>query len=431
MHRPLAILAFLGALLMAGAAAARDVHAKPGQALQPLLATLQAGDVLILAAGRYDGGLRIDRAITLRGNAGARIMAPGSGDAIRVTVPGVVLEGLDIRGWGADLTDMNAGVFIERRAARTVVRDSHLQGPGFGIWVDGTDDVRILRNRIQGDPGLRSQDRGNGVHLYNVHGALVADNEVWQTRDGIYIDTSNHNTLRGNYLHDLRYGVHYMYSYYNTVADNHTQRTRTGYALMQSKYLTVTGNRSEDDGNYGILMNFITHSEIRGNRIVGVHRNRSYSQARATGADGKALFLYNSLFNTIAGNLFADSDIGVHMTAGSENNTLTGNAFIGNREQVKYVATRRQEWSKDGRGNYWSDYLGWDADGDGRGDTPYEPNDAMDRILWKHPAARLLMSSPAVEILRWVQRDFPVLRPEGVQDSHPLMESPVNPAEGA
>jgi nitrous oxidase accessory protein len=258
--------------------------------------------------------------------------------------------------------------------------------------------VRLLGNRIQGRPELRSQDRGNGIHLYNVHGAVVAGNEVWQTRDGIYIDTSNYNTLRSNYLHDLRYGVHYMYSYHNAVVDNRTRHTRTGYALMQSKYLTVTGNRSEDDDNYGILMNFITHSEIRANRIVGVHRNRSYSGAAA---------------------------------AGSEDNTLVGNAFIDNREQVKYVATRRQEWSQAGRGNYWSDYLGWDADGDGLGDTVYEPNDAVDRILWKHPAARLLLNAPAVEILRWVQRDFPVLRPEGVRDSHPLMQSPVAPAEGA
>ena len=37
---------------------------------------------------------------------------------------------------------------------------------------------------------------------------------------------------------------------------------------------------------------------------------------------------------------------------------MTGNAFVGNRTQVKYVGTRDVEWSFEGRGNYWSDHPG-------------------------------------------------------------------------
>ncbi|MDE2089933.1 MAG: copper-binding protein, partial [Gammaproteobacteria bacterium] len=94
------------------------------------------------------------------------------------------------------------------------------------------------------------------------------------------------------------------------------------------------------------------------------------------------------------------------------------------RVQVKYVEYRPQEWSRRGRGNYWSDYLGWDLNGDGIGDVPYLPNDAVDRILWDYPLSRLLMNSPTLETLRWVQNQFPVLQPPGVQDSYPLMKSP-------
>ena len=66
-----------------------------------------------------------------------------------------------------------------------------------------------------------------------------------------------------------------MYSYSNEISGNHTRSTRTGYALMQSKYLTVTHNRSENDRNYGILMNFITNSTITDNRVEGVQSGRS------------------------------------------------------------------------------------------------------------------------------------------------------------
>ena len=106
--------------------------------------------------------------------------------------------------------------------------------------------------------------------MYAVHGARVIGNQVRETRDGIYIDTSSGNLLQGNVLEDLRYGVHYMFANDNRLLDNVTRRTRTGYALMQSRQLTVIGNRSEQDQNYGILMNYITYSTLRDNFVTDV-----------------------------------------------------------------------------------------------------------------------------------------------------------------
>lgn len=88
------------------------------------------------------------------------------------------------------------------------------------------------------------------------------------------------------------------------------------------------------------------------------------------------------------------------------------------------MATRTQFWAEDGKGNYWSDYLGWDRNQDGLGDVPYEPNDNVDRLLWKYPEAKVLMFSPAVDTLRWVQDAFPVVKSAGVSDPHPLMRIP-------
>ena len=63
--------------------------------------------------------------------------------------------------------------------------------------------------------------------------------------------------------------------------------------------------------------------------------------------------------------------------------------------------------------------------GDGLGDVPYEPNDNVDRLLWMYPQVRLLMNSPSIEMLRWVQHAFPMMKSPGVQDSHPLMRMPT------
>ncbi|MBW7470969.1 nitrous oxide reductase family maturation protein NosD [Marinobacter sp. M216] len=347
------------------------------------------------------------------------------GNAVEIQAEGVTFRGCLVRNWGDNLNELDAGIFVAREARGAVVQGNRLQGPAFGVWLDATPDVTVRNNTIRGDASMRPNDRGNGIHLFNTTGALVEDNDIRQTRDAIYIETANHNAIRNNVMADLRYGIHYMYSMDNLIEGNVTRGTRTGYALMQSKRLRVLNNRSENDENYGILMNFITQSELRGNVVTGVSQGQTAGVAIG-GAEGKAVFIYNSLYNTFAGNVFADSNIGIHLTAGSEDNQVFGNAFVNNQQQVKYVATRTQEWSREGEGNYWSDYLGWDRNQDGVGDVPYEPNDNVDRLLWKYPEARILMFSPAVDTLRWVQDAFPVVKSAGVSDSHPLMRIPTD-----
>lgn len=406
-------------LLLAGAVLAdpRPITELP---LEP------AGDgQWLLPAGEYRGQFIIDQPMHLRCKTGATFDGQGQGSLVTLGAPGVTFEGCSLRNWGRDLTAMDAAIFIQPKATGAVVRDNHLQGPGFGIWLDNVSGAQVLGNQIQGDPGTRTQDRGNGIHVYLSKDALVSGNHVWHTRDGIYIDASTNCTVKDNLFEEVRYAVHFMWSNGTNVIGNLTRRTRTGYALMQSHHLTVTGNRSEQDQNYGILMNYITYSTIRDNVVSDVQSGDTGGDSMISGGEGKALFIYNSLFNTIERNHFARSGLGIHLTAGSEDNRIAGNAFVGNQQQVKYVATRTQEWSADGRGNYWSDYLGWDRNDDGLGDVAYEPNDNVDRLIWTYPQVRLLMNSPGIELLRWVQRAFPVLKSPGVQDGHPLMQLPT------
>lgn len=402
--------------------------AKPGgQPLQQMLDAARAGDTVRLTPGIYEGNFTVETSIELIGEEGAILDGQGQGSVLSVLAPGARVHGLHIRNDGANLNEIDSGIFVATDATGAVIENNRIEARGFGIWLDAAADVRVEGNRISGDTSLRSQDRGNGLQLFNVTGAEIIGNEVWEARDGIYIDVSDNNRLIGNLLRDQRYGVHYMFSHSNEVRDNETRNNRLGYALMQSRQLEVIGNRSIGDQNYGFLLNFIVDSVIAENVSIEAQRGGVASAPDGhaiSGAEGKAFFVYNSLFNEIRDNLFARTEIGIHMTAGSEDNEFYGNAFVGNESQVKYVALREQEWSHKGRGNYWSDYLGWDLSGDGIGDIPYEPNDSVDRLIWTYPMAKILMNSPAVQVLRWVQREFPVLRPPGVRDSHPLMTLP-------
>lgn len=396
--------------------------------MQKMIADAKAGDIIHLAPGLYKGGVLVDKPLTLQGESGAIIDAGGKDDVIRVEATDVTIRGLTLRNSGFNLTRMNAAVHGARGAHRLLVEGTTMEDNAFGVWIWHSNDVRVLNNRIRGDARYASQDRGDGIRLFNVDTGLFSHNTVWDTRDGIYVDTSRDLEFSFNRFHDLRYGIHYMFAHHGRIIGNHTTRTRSGYALMMSRDLVVDGNTSSNDKNYGILLNFITYSTITNNKVSGVtgwSGPVKMEHGVVLGADGKAVFIYNSLHNTISGNTFADSEIGIHLTAGSEFNEIHGNTFMRNRFQVKYVASRQQEWSREGRGNFWSDYLGWDLGSDGIGDQVYEPNDGIDKLLWKYPLAKMLMNSPAIQTLRWVQSQFPILRSPGVQDSHPLMRPPT------
>lgn len=396
----------------------------PNDDLQFVINNAVDGDIIELSEGDYFGNFIINKPLTLNCKTNAKINGNHQKNTIIIKAKNTTIKNCTILNWGDNLTDMNAGLFIEKIATNIHIENNYIKGDTFGMWLDSPSNAKIINNRIEGNLSIRSQDRGNGIHLFNVTNALVKNNEVWHTRDGIYIDTSNNNQLIGNKLHDLRYGIHYMYSYSNRVEGNHTYNTRTGYALMQSKYLTVINNISENDSNYGILMNYIVHSEISGNQMINTKQPLGVNGKREDyGAEGKGLFIYNAHFNTLSNNLITKSDIGIHLTAGSEGNKIFNNYFVKNRQQVKYVANRKVEWSFEKKGNFWSDYQGWDRNTDGYGDEPFEPNDGIDKVLWKYPAANLLINSPAIQTLRWVQKEFPVLKSPGITDSYPKMKN--------
>jgi len=389
--------------------------------LQQQLDNSSNGDTVLLNAGTYQGNFTLQHSITLSGKNGAVIDALGQGHALQLLASNITVANLNIINWGDDLTEQNAGIYSDKSSKNIIIKNNNLEGDGFGIWVQRADSVLIENNQIKGNTTLRSADRGNGIQLSSVKNALVKNNSVTQTRDGLYIINSQDSELRANTMFNLRYGVHYMYSHHNKVINNLTYNTRAGYALMSSKHLTVKGNETRDSEDYGFLMNFITFSTITDNRIFNVWTK---PENKVLGREGKGLFVYNSAYNTISYNRVERAEIGIHLTAGSENGKVFGNSFINNPVQVKYVSNSRQEWSQGGIGNYWSNYLGWDLDGSGTGDTPFEPNDAIDKLVWQYPEAKVLLDSPTILLLRWVQNQFPILKPGGVKDSFPLMNQP-------
>jgi nitrous oxidase accessory protein len=403
-----AILAMLPPIL--ASAAERDVPAEPG-ALIAAIAGASPGDVLVLAPGRHDGPVSLAAPITLEGGGAARIEGDGRGSVIVISGEDVTVRGLEITGSGSDHPSVDAGVKLQRTARRALVEGNRIEGNLVGVHVFGARDSVVRGNTIIGRQNPRMNDRGNGIYVWSAPGTVAEGNDIRFGRDGIFANASRKNIFRDNLMRDLRFAVHFMYTPDSEVAGNTSVGNTLGFAIMFSDRVTVADNLSLSDRTHGVMLNFANSGEVRGNLVRG-------------GTHEKCTFIYNSHRNIIHANRYEGCGIGIHFTAGSERNAIFGNAFIANQTQVKYVGTRDIEWSHAGQGNYWSDHPAFDLNGDGVADARFRPNDLMDHILWSQPAARLLLGSPAVQLVRHAQANFPAMLPGGVVDSFPLMRPP-------
>lgn len=426
-------LAGFGTLLAVSAGlASSPVHAErfvvdSAEALEEALLEAFDGDEVILRPGRYRLQPVIEGGILFRGEredgtpAGKGevvIEGPGTGTTVLVRARGVRIEHVTIKGYGADLYARDAGIRLADGSDDAQLSNLVIEGPGFGVRADRADRLRLSDSSITGDRKMHVLDRGDGVYLNYVKNPVLTNNTVRNVRDGFYFENVDESRSDGNFFTGAQYGIHWMYTRGDTAHDNRAAGVRGGYALMSSKKVELHDSIATDNIEFGVLVNVCDDCLVEGNRIARVHNPKGNP---ALDSEGKGIYIYGAGASRIHGNVVKTSDIGIGLAMGGEGNVIWENAFIDNTTQVRYVGETALEWSRGGRGNYWSTHLSWDINSDGIADTPYQPNDSLDRIFWIYPEARFLMESPVVALLRWLADQFEIDRGKGITDSRPLI----------
>ncbi len=402
---------FLPALFGSTAFAA-DIKVLPGKdKLLRAIEAAQPGDRLLLTKGTYDGGVVIAKPLEIHGDGESHVKGGKKSSVITIDAPDVTISGLKLTGSGSDHQTIDSGVQLTKKATNAIVRDNHLEGNLYGVDIHGAQNALVEGNTIIGRQDRLMNRRGNGVYVWNAPGARVNDNEIRFGRDGIFVNSSRKNEFLNNTFERLRFAVHCMYANDSEVSGNISIGNHLGYAIMFSSRVKITGNTSIGDRDYGVMLNYANSAILEGNVVK-------------SGGE-KCLFMYNANKNVMRNNRFEGCPIGIHFTAGSERNEIIGNAFIDNRTQVKFVGSKNHTWS----GNYWSDHSAYDVNGDGIADQAFRPNDTIDRILWTQPSAKMLLGSPAVQLIRWAQKEFPALLPGGVMDDKPSMTPTLLPRQ--
>lgn len=378
------------------------------------IAAASAGATIEVQPGVYREHLRIDKPITLIGRGRPVIDGDGSGDIIEITAPDVKVSGFVVRNTGIDLDKENAAIRV--LAPRAVLEDNTIEDILFGIDLREAPDSVIRGNHVGGKL-LDIARRGDGIRLWRSNNTLIEGNDIHDGRDAL-VWYSSHVIVRRNQSHDCRYGLHLMFSDSVTIEDNDFTGNSVGVYLMYSTGVELHRNRlirNRGPSGYGIGLKetdefTVTDNLITGNR-VGVYIDGSPFTAKKPGEFTRNTFAYN--------------DIGVTFLPSARGNELTENNFIDNIDQVS-VAGRgglgaNRFWRGD-RGNFWSDYTGYDQNADGVGDFVYESQTLFENMMDREPKLRLFLFSPAQQAIEFVGRALPAVSPDPkFTDEVPLM----------
>lgn len=386
--------------------------------LRAALATAAPGATITVPPGVYAGPLQIDKPVVLEGQAMPVIDGGGAGDVITINAPGVTIRGFVVRNSGDSLDHEHAG--ITGLAAQATVENNRLENVLFGIYLKNAPGS-VVRNNLILAKELAIGRRGDGIRLWYCEHALVEGNTVRAGRD-VIIWYAPHTIIRNNLVEDSRYGLHLMSTDDLVIEANVLRRNSVGIYVMYGSGFMVRNNVLYDNrgsSGYGIGLKDVDNFVATGNRMVsnrvGLYMDIAPRPSKVTAHFDQNLLAYN--------------EIGALFLPLVQHTLYTANIFQDNHEQVTISGGGQlagNGWSQAGRGNYWSDYAGFDADADGVGDLPYQLQSLYEDLLQTYPELRLFQLSPATQALDMAAKAFPIFQPKPkLVDEHPLTMPPT------
>ncbi len=378
--------------------------------LQALIDATPAGGTLRLAPGSYAGPASVTKPLTLDGGRRAVIVGDGKSTVLSVAANGVTLRGLRLTGSGDSHDRIDGGILLE--GDDHLVEDNELDDVLFGIHLKQVNRSRVLRNRIRGKD-LSLSMRGDAIRLWYSRDNLVEGNHFTRARDLTFANSAN-NRIVGNRFNDGRYGMNIVFSPGLLIENNQLSDTGTGIIVLYSPNLVLRGNRiahALTSGGGGIVFKESDDALVENNDVlhcsVGL---RVDAPPQSTGA------------LVVRNNRFAHNIIGMFIYGEEGGHQLLDNRFENNLNTIAISAPGTGSaivW----RGNYWSDYQGFDRNHDAIGDTPHEVYLFADRIWMETPMATFFRNSPVLEMLDFLERLAPFSTPHRVlQDQRPRMK---------
>ena len=328
------------------------------------------------------------------------IRSSGAGTTIRLEADGATVLGITVDGSGGRFDLLDAAVRIEGKGVR--VEGVRIRNAVFGLLAEKSKQVILRGNEVKGDPEQTLGMRGDGIRLWETSDSRVEDNVLQDSRD-VVVWYSSRNLLLRNRIERGRYGTHLMYSHENRLEGNRYVGNVAAIFVMYSRDVQIRDNLLADSGGaagMGLGIKESGNLDVRGNRFVhntvGIYLDTSP--------------LYEDDSNVFEGNLFRLGDAGVVFHSSETRNTFLANDFR-DLQACVLVEGGGDALGVTWRGNYFDDYAGYDLDGDGVGDLPYEYRSLANELTARVPALAFFRGTPALGLVETIGRIVPLFEP--------------------
>jgi nitrous oxidase accessory protein len=361
----------------------------------------------------WHGDWTIERTVELRG-AGAATVLQGSGRGTVVELHGhhSVVANLTVRGAGSSHLHEDSAVKARGQGHRLERLD--LDGVLFGAVLNECHDCVAERLHVRGIQG-EAEAKGDGIKLWESHGSSVRHCLVENVRD-VVVWYSRNVLMDGNVVRGSRYGTHFMYAHDARMLRSALLDNVVGVFVMYSERLHVEGNvLAGARGAAGVGLGFKDSDDITvtGNWLVA---NTVGSYLDSSPRDPKHPVL-------LADNVLALNQVALRFHSQPHGVTLRDNDLVQNAE-VAQIDGGGDATTVEVSGNYWSDYAGFDLDGDGVGDVAHEIRRLSAALTDAHPALQVLRGTAALASLDVIAQAVPVLTSQRLLiDASPRMQT--------
>jgi parallel beta-helix repeat protein len=390
--------------------------------IQEAINAASDGDTILVRSGIYYENVVVNKSVSLIGEDNSNTVVDGSsaGNVFSLVASNVSISGFTIR----KSTTGYAAISINGTVP-SYSRDNNISGNQFFCSCDCFFLFQASGNIIQNNTITGGAGGGHGIYMELSANNTIIGNNLFSCYSGICLDfCSSNNLLRNNHI------VHSTYSfvtvnnylglsnYVNDVDSSNTVDGKPIYYLVSKSNLTIPAdagcvilvncthmivqNLSLTRAYSAVLLAYTNSSTIinnnLANNVVGIelqHSDNNLLIRNNISSSVNGIFISSSSSNIITeNNLTKSRQSQILVYSESSNNCIYRNNFfyvlqyysngtdlVPSKQVIHLYMVKgtggalvfqytTNVWDNGKEGNYWSDYSGTDANGDGAGDTP-------------------------------------------------------------